>query len=292
MSEENKNNIDDFIDDEEYAKAIAALETSKSIRLKENSDKKKAEAKAKKEAEAKKRKEEAQKRIEKSGIKNPFIAKCVADPIIPTCIIVAILAVVGILCYILIPMFSTPAMKFNLTEFKTRYTSTTIYAQSLAPFSFQIPDMTYTEVNPQPTASSIALTADPNALNPVNAVDSSKLYYFSGLVSNNATSLGIGIQGSCRRSDNKLTAIRTFVEYSASDDYYNFILIYFASYFQTIYPELTAEQALDLSQAAIADFQSNNFIVNGDYAYRVVMENSGVVYFALDIVPAEQVSRG
>lgn len=291
MSEENNNNeLDDFIDQEEYQKALAALESSKSIRLKENADKKKAEAKAKQEALSKARKAEIEKKVANSKIKNKFVARCVADPVIPIALFVALAAIVGLICYIVAPLVSTPAMKYTVDTFSTQYASTPIYTDSLSQFGFQIPEMQYAQA--VESNSSVALTADPNAMSPVKHVDSNNLLCFAGNVQNTATSFGTAVQGTCRKSDKKITALRVIAEYSNSEEYYNFLLVYFGSYIQTVYPELTSEQAIDLAQEAIANFQNPSFVVRGDYAYRVSLETGAVNCFVLDILPQGLVKQG
>lgn len=291
MSEENEKLEDDFIDEEEYKKALAALETSKSIRLKENTEKKKQEEAEKKAALKAKRQAELEKKLADSKVQNKFLARCIADPIIPVCIIAAVAIVIGIALYILIPMFSTPAMKYKVSDFRTRYASTEIYQTSLSQFGFAFPEVQYFEGQTS-NATGVALTADPNALNQVNSADSSKLNYFGGTVINSATSLGFAVQGSERKSDGKITALRVMVQLdpNVDDNYYNMLLIYFASYFQAFYPNLTSEQAVNMAQDALNNSNSQMFVTNGDYAYRVVIETTGAVPFvALDIVPAASI---
>lgn len=290
MSEDNNNELDDFIDQEEYQKALSALESSKSIRLKENADKKKAEAKAKQEALAKERKAEIEKKVANSKFKNKFIARCFADPVIPVAMFVALAAIVGLVCYLVAPLVSTPAMKYTIDTFRTQYSSTPIYNDSLSQFGFQIPEMQYAPA--VETNSSVALTADPNAMSPVKHVDSKNLLCFAGNVPNTATTFGTAVQGTCRKSDKKITALRVIAEYSNTDEYYSFLLVYFASYLQTVYPDLTSEQAIDLAQEAISNFQNPTFTVRGDYAYRVSLETGAVNCFVLDILPQSLVKQG
>ncbi len=291
MSEENEKLEDDFIDEEEYKKALAALETSKSIRLKENTEKKKKEEAEKKAALKAKRQAELEKKLADSKVQNKFLARCIADPIIPACIIAAVAIIIGIALYILIPMFSTPAMKYKVSDFRTRYASTEIYQTSLSQFGFAFPEVQYFEGQTS-NATGVALTADPNALNQVNSADSSKLNYFGGTVINSATSLGFAVQGSERKSDGKITALRVMVQLdpNVDDNYYNMLLIYFASYFQAFYPNLTSEQAVNMAQEALNNSNNQMFVTNGEYAYRVVIETTGAVPFvALDIVPAASI---
>ena len=89
MSEEIKKNdlIDDVEDKEEYERALAALNKSKSARVKKIVDEKK--AKKQKEKEAQKKSSSG------SSDDKSFIGKCKKDPVIPACILLIIIAAIG-----------------------------------------------------------------------------------------------------------------------------------------------------------------------------------------------------
>lgn len=265
---------EDVTDKEEYERALAALNKSKSARVKKITDEKK--AKKQKEKEAIKKASAS----ETSG-KGGFIDKCKKDPVIPVCILLLIAAVIGFGLYILLPMFSVKTLGVTVDELRDRYSSTGIYNSTLLPYNFGIPEVTYTE------AQNVALTAAAENANK----NSERLLYFSAAIPNTATDFGTAIQGSVSKSNNKITAIRVMAtfrtEYLNDSTYMNFLVLYFGSYLQAFEPSISDRDAQTLVYNAINQISNGNFITRQDIAYRVsIVQADTVNYVAFDIIPA------
>lgn len=278
MSEEKeikKNDIvDDVADKEEYERALAALNKSKSARVKKITDEKK--AKKQKEKEAVKKISDTD-----SKSKNGFIDKCKKDPVIPVCIVLLIAAVIGFGLYIFVPMFSVKTLGVTVDELRDRYSSTGIYNSTLLPYNFGIPEVTYTE------GQTVALTAAAESSNK----NSDRLLYFSAAIPNTATDFATAIQGSVSKTDNKITAIRVMAtfrtEYLNDSTYMSFLVLYFGSYLQAFEPGISDRDAQTLVYNAINQMSNDAFVTRQDLAYRVSLVQADTVnYVAFDIIPA------
>ena len=265
---------DEVTDKDEYERALEALNKSKSARVKKLTDEKKAK---------KQKEKEALKKASSSNDtgNNGFIDKCKKDPVIPVCILLLIIAVVGFGLYILIPMFSVKTLGVTVDEFRDRYSSTGIYNSTLLPYNFAIPEVTYSE------GQNVALTAQAESNNKNNE----RLLYFSAAIPNTATDFGTAIQGSVSKSNNKITAMRVMAtfrtEYLNDSTYMNFIVLYFGSYLQAFEPSISDRDAQPLVYNAINQISSGTFTTRQDIAYRVsIVTADSVNYVAFDIIPA------
>ncbi len=264
---------EDVTDKDEYERALAVLNKSKSARVKKITDEKK--AKKQKEKEALKKSSSG----DNSG--KGFIDKCKKDPVIPVCILLLIIAVVGFGIYILVPLFSVKTLGVTVDELRDRYSSTGIYNSTLLPYNFAIPEVTYSE------GQNLALTAQAES----NNKNSERLLYFSAAIPNTATDFGTAIQGSVSKSDNKITAMRVMAtfrtEYLNDSSYMNFIVLYFGSYLQAFEPSISDRDAQTLVYNAINQISSGQFTTRQDIAYRVSIVTADTVnYVAFDIIPA------
>jgi|GEM_PF-1109522 len=265
---------------EEYEAALEKLGKSKGERIKEITDEKKAK---KQEARLKKEKELAE-QIDADaaqGKKESFFSKCKRDPVIPASILLIILAAVLVTFYYVLPQVTVKSLGLTIDQLRSQYASTTIYTETLANFSFGIPSVTYTEATDSSSSSWITASTDSSSSS------DSRLSYFSASIPNTATSFGTAIQGSVRNTDNEITALRVMAEYSSEDEYYDFLVLYIASYLEALFPELSDTDAAQLAIDAIANVSSDDYIVKDDIAYKVsIVKDDTVSYIAFDVMPA------
>ena len=255
-------------DQEEYERALEVLNRSKSSRVKEITEQKK----------ARKLKESR----ESSDASKPsgFIDKCRKDPVIPICVLLLIAAVIGFGLYFILPMFSVKSLGVTVDDYRARYVTTGIYNNALLPYNFAIPEVTYTEGN------QVALTASAEGKN------KDKLLYFSAAIPNTATSFGTAIQGSVRRTDNEITALRVVAGYEQDDNYVNFLILYFGSYLQAFIPDVSDQDIQTLVADAINNISSTDYMIRQDIAYNVSIINDGTArYVAFDIIPASNIAE-
>ena len=92
-----------------------------------------------------------------------FIEKCKKDPIIPVCIILAILALIVAGIYFMLPNAKTPSMGMTLSEFQTRFNDGAV-AQSLLnnglDFSFRMPEYVDSTSHPSVLGDKAVFTAN------------------------------------------------------------------------------------------------------------------------------------
>lgn len=274
---ENKiNNSDEIVDKEEYERALEVLNKSKSARVKKINDTKK-EKKRKEKEESKKESSEAS-----AKGKNGFWDKCKKDPVIPVCIVLLIAAVVFIAVRFIAPLFGTKTLNITVDRLRADYLSTQIYNDYLSDYNFAIPEVIYYDTN-----NEIALTAS------AENKKSSDVIYFNTNIPNTGTSFSTGIQGSAKKSDGEIIALRVVCEYPASVDatsYYQFLVTFFGSYMQTLFPDVSLQDASTLAMDAITNINGENYIVRGDIAYRVSLVTTDTInYVTLDFLPADNV---
>lgn len=268
--EKKKDLVDDIDDKEEYERALAVLNKSKSARVKKISDDKK--AKKQKEKEASKKASTGN-----ASSKNGFVEKCKKDPVIPACILLLFIAIVGVVLYIVIPMFSVKTLGVTVEDYRVRYISTSIYNSALAPYGFTIPEVAYQE------EQRVALTAAGES----NNNNQDKLLFFYAPISNTGTTFATAIQGSVRKSDNKITALRVLVEYSDDPNYFNFLILYYGSYLQAFIPTVSDQDIQALVADAVNNISTGEFTVRQDIAFRVSVERTDTIsYIAFDIMPS------
>ena len=244
---------DDIVDQDEYQKALKVLESGKGKRVKKKKEKEKEEKKA---------------AIKASG-KKTFIGECKKKPMIPVCLFLAVAVVIGAILYFAIPALTLNSFDFTPEQMAERYTSTEIYNNSLYAYNFAIPQVTYD------TESS-----------------DGKHTGFSATISNTATSFGTALTGTVRNYDGKVTSLRVMSEYSSSSDYYEFLLVYFGSYIQTVYPDVNSDEAFSMVETALAGINDSTFDVRGDYAYdiSIIKTDEGTGIIVLDFLPAAELS--
>lgn len=249
---------DDIVDQEEYEKALKVLESGKGKRVKEKKEKEKEEKKA---------------AVKASG-KKTFIGECRKKPMIPACIFLAVAVVIGAILYFAIPAIALNSFDFTPEQMAEKYSQTEIYNNSLSAYNFAIPPVTYDTSGEE------------------GAGQSSRYTGFSASISNTATTFGTALTGTVRNYDGKVTSLRVMAEYSSSSDYYEFLLVYFGSYLQTVYPDMNSEEAFDAVEAALAGINDATFDVRGEYAYdiSIITSEDGQGIIVLDLIPAEELS--
>lgn len=211
----------------------------------------------------KKIKEQKQKKAPAQEDPKTFLGKIRKDPMIMVCIILAVAFVFGAAIYFVLPYAKNHSLGMTYDEFQQQYEGTDIYVNLLSRIgtTFRSPEY---------------FTPDEGA--------KKDLDYFTCLID---SGYGTSIIGSSRKVDGKLVAIRAYAQYGNGTENFTFLTYYFASFFQTVYPELSTDEALALSNGALSTFDTSGlFIVRGEYAYRVVYDQAadGTPFFGLDIV--------
>ncbi|MBR2524250.1 MAG: hypothetical protein IKE53_07430 [Clostridiales bacterium] len=256
-AEPEKHNDLEILDENEYERALETLNASKSSRIKKIKDKKK-------ESSAKEKKDKT------SGF----------DPVIPICLILAVLVTISALIYFILPIAVNPAMPFNYEEFSVRFKAADMYQRLFSEFDMDIDDVEYIHNSGDSDKSQI-FDVTKNGF----YLDS-----FEKLVNPH---FGAAIQGQSRKFDGKLTLLRAIVEYDDRVSNYSFMSFYFAGFLDAVYSDLSSEDCYNMATTALSKFDgTGNYTVYGDYAYRIVYgadEASKVAYFAMEIVPAKSV---
>ena len=282
MADNNDIKNDELIEQEEYERALEVLNKSKSARVKKIVEQKKAtKEKAREEEEAKADTNKPSK-PHKKGFFNVLIDKSKKDPVIPVTIVLIIAAVVFAVCYFVVPALGVKTLGFTVDELRVNYLQGELYLDNLAPYDFSIPEVTYQET------MQIALTA-----NAENNKNSDKLQYFSAGINNTGVSFSTAIQGSQKKSDGKITALRVIVEFPDGVDsstYFSFLSLYFGSYIQAVFPDVSAQDASSLAMDALSGISNQSYIIRGDIAYKVSIVNTDTVRFVtLDFLPADNI---
>ncbi len=249
---------DDIVDQDEYEKALKVLESGKAKRVKEKKEKEKEEKKA---------------AVKASG-KKTFIGECKKKPMIPVCLFLAVAVVIGAILFFAIPALALNSFDFTPEQMAERYAQTEIYNNSLSAYNFAIPAVTYDTSDSEGSGQSGRYTG------------------FTVSINNTATTFGTALTGTVRNYDGKVTSLRVMAEYSSSSDYYEFLLVYFGSYLQMVYPDMNSDEAFDAVESALAGINDSTFDVRGDYAYdiSIIQTDTGSGIIVLDFLPAAELS--
>lgn len=259
MADDVKNTNDlEIIDDKEYQRALDALNSSKSERVKK--------------ARAKKKPSKAS--TVKPGKELAF------DPVIPVCLILAFVVLVGSLLYFILPVATNPAMDMTYEEFAQKYKSTEMYQNLFNSFDMDIDNVKY-------------ITSDSDTGENLTFSVTDNNYYLDSFEKLVNSHFGAAIQGQSRKFDGKLTFLRAIVEYDDRVSNFSFMAFYFAGFLDAIYEDHNAEDCYNMAVTMLENFdRSGNYTVYGDYAYRVVYgadQANNVAYFALEIIPSDKV---
>ncbi|SCW28224.1 hypothetical protein SAMN02910456_00317 [Ruminococcaceae bacterium YRB3002] len=245
---------DDLISDSEYERALEMLNTSKSARVRKIHDSKKP---AKKETDG-----------------NGF------DPVIPLCLILAAIVLIGTILYFVIPVASNPAMDMTYEEFSTKFKSLDLYKNVFAQFDVDLDGVYY-----------ITSDSDSNQTTSFKITDNN--YYLDSFEKLTSPSLSAAVQGQSRKFDSKLTFLRAIVEYDTNVNNYSFMSSYFAGFLASVYPDLSETDCYNMTTKLLENYDgSGNYTVYGDYAFRVLYgadTGNSIGYMALEIIPAKAV---
>lgn len=212
--------------------------------------------------------------------KLPFIEKCKRDPLIPVSVLLAFVAVIIGIIFLVLPNITTPTMGITLEEFRLRFNNAEIAAYQLQNGS-DIGFRTPAYVNPKETPTIIGDKATYKA---------SGLYadFFKGSVSYYNS---IGLEGATRKNDGELAYVDVFVAYDPdtdNGDQYNGVWIYVANTLEALYPDLEFYPAMNLASEKLGEFSNGDtrYYVRGDYAFRLLyVKNADTGYIIIDIVP-------
>ena len=215
-----------------------------------------------------------------------FVEKCKKDPVIPVCLILAFVSVIGAVIYFMLP-FRTPAMGITLDEFKEKYESTELYTNLFAPFSLEISPVTYVDTSTVPTEDFNNYSYDDNFGELSMTENDPNCDYFQVALNRDIITL---MQGSSRKVDGKLTSLRFITKYDQDPTYMSY---YYACILEALYPELDPSSAIAVLADMLKVYDINTqggYTVMGDYAFRIMyIPANGGNYFAFDVVPSASV---
>ena len=210
--------------------------------------------------------------------KLPFIEKCKRDPMIPVSILLAFLAVIVAAIYFILPDAKTPSMGVGLSEFVNNFNNGAVAAslmESGADIGFRTPPYVDPDSKPSMLGDKAVFTAGRSYAD-----------YFAGP---SKYFINAGIEGATRKSDNTITYVRIWVQYSdLSDDAdFNTVWLYFANTLNALYPEMSSYEAMGISMSKMGEFDGNpGFYVRGDYGFRLVpVQKDDITYIVIDMVP-------
>ena len=199
------------------------------------------------------------------------------DPVIPICLILAALALIGAIIYFILPVAVNPAMDVTYPEFEESFSNSQISKEFLSSYDLDLANVKYITSN-QETGENITFSITDN---------NHYLDYFEKLVNSH---FGAAVQGKARKFDGKLTFLRAIVEYDNRVSNFSFMTLYYANFLNSVYKELSAEDCINMASTVLKNYDgSGNYTVYGDYGYRVIYGSdtgSSIAYFALEIVPA------
>lgn len=256
------NEEEEFFNDEEYQKALDALNSSKGSRVKDVKQKK---AQAKKDSDAKK------------GPKKK-------DPITIACFIAIPLFIVAVVVYFVwIYGGNDKGLGFKTEELQLKYEATSIYNGSFLQYGVNIPEVTYSDV-----------TDDVEKV-------SYKYKYFNALLDTSkipGSRVALAVEG--RELSNgyvkQMNAIARLDPTSITDDDFSLCTIYFACMLQTFYPELSDNDAVLLVTEAISTMKDPGYYVYNDIAYRVSLvsatENDPYLYVKMEFISRSDIGKG
>jgi hypothetical protein len=197
---------------------------------------------------------------------------------IPVSILLAFLAVIVAAIYFILPDAKTPSMGVGLSEFVNNFNNGAVAAslmESGADIGFRTPPYVDPDSKPSMLGDKAVFTAGRSYAD-----------YFAGP---SKYFINAGIEGATRKSDNTITYVRIWVQYSdLSDDAdFNTVWLYFANTLNALYPEMSSYEAMGISMNKMGEFDGNpGFYVRGDYGFRLVpVQKDDITYIVIDMVP-------
>ena len=236
-------------DEEEIKKVEEMLKSSKSKRKKimEGTDGKESTAKEK----------------GKFGL---FIDKCIKNPVIPVTGIAAIAVLVFGIIYFGSIIFPVDSLGFTYEDLQSNYIGTATYQNLFIGFDCALPDITYSK----DTTSKYK----------------NKLNFFAARIDNTFSETGIAVQGSTRKTDDEIVALRFLFEIPENESDLNSdkVFYFYEMVLGSVFPE-TPTNELDqlLSEAA----STQEFKTKDNVAYRFTKQSiDGHGFYVMDFAPA------
>ncbi len=254
MSTDNENNYIDETSEEELKKVEEMLKSSRRERQKMNSSKK-------------------PQKSDKKDDKDSFVSKLTKNPVIPITALLLI-AVLALGVFYFAPRLKkdkVDSIGITYETLRTNYVNTKLYKELFKDFDCKLPDMQVTE--PQEGSK-----------------HTKELNFFAMKVNNGFTTLNVGIQGSTRKSDGEIVALRFLFEdttdQNESQNVLISVLMYYRMVFNSVFPELTDEEATTLLNNGIS---AGTFQIKDNIAYRIGRDTiDGKNYYIMDFAPATQ----
>ena len=217
--------------------------------------------------------------VENAKFRNlPFIEKCKRDPVIPVSILLAFIAILAAGIYFILPDSLYPSMGMTPVEFKKAFNSTEIANYLVSSNNFiGYGDITYVDPSVNPDLLGDKATVKGN----LEYVD-----FFAGEAPNYSYS---GVEGAARKTDGNIAYVRVYTLFDKDP-----VSMYLANTLQTLYPELSIRDAVNMALKIMNNYDENNdkFDVKGDYAIRLVPVYQGEVpYIVIDVLPRAAVRK-
>ena len=210
--------------------------------------------------------------------KLPFIEKCKRDPVIPVTILLALVAVLVASIYFILPNAKTPSMGITLSDFIHDFNNGGValsLMDSGADIGFRTPHYVDPDSNPGMLGDKAVITASRSYAD-----------FFAGP---SKYFINAGIEGATRKSDNTISYVRVWVQYSdMSDDAdFNTVWMYFSNTLNALYPDMNTFEAMGIAMNKMGEYDGDTrFYVRGNYAFRLVpVQKDGIAYIVIDVVP-------
>ena len=210
--------------------------------------------------------------------KLPFIEKCRKDPLIPVSVLLVLIAISVASLYFILPNAKTPSMGITLGDFVHSFNNgavATSLMDSGADIGFRTPPYVNPDEKPGMLGDKAVLTAGRSYAD-----------FFAGP---SKYFISAGIEGATRKSDNMLSYVRIWVQYSdLSDDAdFNTVWMYFSNTLNALYPGMSSYEAMGIAMNKMGDFDGDpRFYVRGEYAFRLVpVQKDGITYIVIDVAP-------
>lgn len=207
-----------------------------------------------------------------------FMEKCRKDPVIPVCFLLVLVAVSVAALYFILPNAKTPTMGITLSDFTHSFNNgavATSLMDSGTDIGFRTPPYVDPAVKPGILGEKAVITAS-----------SSYADFFAG-PSKYFTSAGI--EGATRKSDNTLSYVRIWVQYSDLDNEsdFNSIWMYFSNTLNALYPEMSSYESMGIALKKMGEYDGDTrFYVRGDYGFRLVpVQKNDLTYIVIDVAP-------
>ena len=200
------------------------------------------------------------------GAVGRFISDISKKPVSMISLLAAVLVLVFGIIYFSPIMFPLDSLGMSYQDLQKNCRNTELYKTVFSSFNCELPKITYASES--------------------DSKYKKQLNFFSAPISNNFSSALIGIQGSTRKTDDELVALR----FLYSDDGESEKLFYFyCMVTKAVLPELSDYEAEEFISQLASD---SNFIIKNDIACRMTKQTmSDKTYYVLDFAPASEYEK-